>query len=239
MTVPSPGSTEEQRAELEQHAHQELAANGLLQNGRLDEEFLQDIRTLDRPTVEFYGWVDLHANGKASVLAASNGYTSVRAVLVNNTEFHIEPLPGNVDLAAAATAVMPPLQPGAGAANAPLAVLESAMDPNAYQATQDDVLGWRAQAQEQKDRRQAAQVLAIQQLPRIGGGMFYTAARDRLGRRRRAAQWISYLDTQDGRWLVLQQQVPPQAETWVSCVPGTPQAAAERLHHLAADGAQR
>lgn len=57
--------------------------------------------------------------------------------------------------------------------------------------------------------------------PRLGGGRFYAAARDNLGRRFKCQYPITYLDLESGRRLV-QQKPSDTGNPWVVAVPAKP-----------------
>jgi hypothetical protein len=233
LTVPSPGFTMEERAELEKQATAELHAKGLMERGRVDPEFLEDLRTLDRPAAEVYGWIGQPGQTRANVLVATNGHAPIKAVLADNDQtFHLIPLPHNENLVTSLLRSMPSLNPGRATASAPMAKVDAAVNGAAKTASQDDVLGWgRQTGDSRKDQQQVEQILAIIRTKRLGGGILYAAARDRLGRRRRADEFLKYLDTVEGRWL--QYRHPgPEGEQWVSVVPGSPEVMAEQLNRL-------
>lgn len=234
LTVPSPGFTMEERAELEKHAAAELHSKGLMERGRVDPEFLEDLRTLDRPVAEAYGWIGLPGQARANVLVATNGNAPIKAVLADNDQtFHLIPLAHNESLVASLLRSLPGLNPGRGGASAPMAKVDAAVNGAIKDASQDDVLGWgHLRGDSRKDQQQVDQILSIIRKKRLGGGIMYTAVRDRLGRRHRAAEFLKYLDTVDGRWL--QYRHPgPQGEPWVSVVPGTLETMSEQLNRLA------
>jgi hypothetical protein len=57
--------------------------------------------------------------------------------------------------------------------------------------------------------------------PRLGGGRIYAGTRDRVGRRYKSDYPITYLDLDDGRWLV-RQQPDDAGKPWVVAVPAGP-----------------
>jgi hypothetical protein len=69
---------------------------------------------------------------------------------------------------------------------------------------------------------------------RRGGGRFYVAVRDRLGRRRKSESPLTYLDLESGRVLFREQQ-NSGGEPWLVATPATPASLAADLNTLLAD----
>jgi hypothetical protein len=57
--------------------------------------------------------------------------------------------------------------------------------------------------------------------PRLGGGRIYAGACDTVGRRRKTQYPLTYLDLQDGRWII-RQKPGDMGKPWLVAVPGTP-----------------
>jgi hypothetical protein len=68
--------------------------------------------------------------------------------------------------------------------------------------------------------RDAAAFRALVASPRRGGGRFYVAARDRMGRHHRSEHPLTYLDLEPGR-TVLREQANPGGQSWLIAAPGT------------------
>src|SRR5207245_6015225 len=68
--------------------------------------------------------------------------------------------------------------------------------------------------------RDAAAFRALVASPRRGGGRFYVAARDRMGRHHRSEHPLTYLDLEPGR-TVFREQVNPGGQSWLVAAPGT------------------
>jgi hypothetical protein len=74
-----------------------------------------------------------------------------------------------------------------------------------------------------------AEMRRILQLPRLGGGSLYVAARSRSGRRERAERPVNYIDTPEGRWLT--EEVPGSGEPMIAFHPASPQLLVQRLRN--------
>ncbi|WP_215547970.1 ESX secretion-associated protein EspG [Amycolatopsis sp. CA-230715] len=167
----------------EDRTRAELADNGLLDRGDLDEDFAETLLVLCRAAQEYFSYVQSH-DEEYRLHVAVSGQNAVFACNVPNT--------GRVLLRAARPEApvedlvveLPDWGAGHGASlSVPEADLRAAMG------------GGRASDE-------ARRMLALFDLPRTGGGQLSAAVRDGLGSHRKSRRDVcTYLDTERGRWL--------------------------------------
>ncbi|GGM83408.1 hypothetical protein GCM10012275_62550 [Longimycelium tulufanense] len=222
LHTPSPGATHEERAVLERQAWDELQQNGLIHRGRIDEDLLDVLTLLARPTAEIYGWINRAHERHYSVLVAACGQDAVLAVLVDQI-LHLHPV-RSTGLAGAVVAALPTVPPARG---------RSLTLPTEHltlqRAAPDD---WLVEVRPGDDEAtsHARTVLA---LPRTNAGQLHVAARDRYGHRHRAAHPLTVLDTPDGRWMT---QLRPGSDgrPWLVLTPADHRLLAARLNEMRA-----
>jgi hypothetical protein len=176
---------------LEVEVRKEFMQLGLLDNrGRVDVEVAASLAVLTRAGAEFYGWINAGDKTKG-VLAGAIGREAILAVrdgmMVTVTQIRPESLP------MALVNQTPDVPPSRGEA---VNVLRSEM-----LAT----VGGRQRTAAGVGMKPAPpEVRIVQQIiaqPTTGGGELYVAVRDRMGRRKPAAEPLRYADTENGRWL--------------------------------------
>jgi hypothetical protein len=208
VKVPSPGKTDEERAELEERAWAGLEARGLGRPAEVRPDLEDLLGLLAKPDRE----VDARAfaGRNLRVLAAATGTAAAVATLSESTlTLHRASASG---LPGATLATLPALGAGPGTSvTLPTRDFEAAA--NAAGGTRDGF----AKALLDRGVRDA-EVLADMIKDVHGMGNFGAAARDRLGRRRRAERVVSFFDTEDGRYVQIR-RAAPDGTLWTTISP--------------------
>ncbi len=209
LTVPSPGSTFTERRLLEQQGWEELHRLGLAQHGRLHGDASDALVTLGGASRELYGFFGGAEDEPRSVIAASRGDDAVLALLDDGC-VTMESVRAT-NLAEAVLSVLPRLNKAPGPAlSAPLSAAHGdAAEGGSVLQRSDGGTGDAAAGQRMRralDR------------PRIGGGQFYSAGRDRWGKRGRNPALVSMVDTVDGRYIA-ETRPSDRGEPWVILAP--------------------
>lgn len=192
VKVPSPGKTHEERAQLEARAWFDLEARGLGRPVQVNPTIEELLGVLAKPDRE----VDIRAfvGRNIRVLAAAAGNVAVVAEL-SDTTVVLRPA-SESGLPSAALATLPANQAGPGrSVTLPTTDFEQA----ARAGTTQEAFG--AALLEVGLRQDDAEALADMIKDVVHTGNFGAAARDRLGRRRRAERVVSFFDTEDGRYV--------------------------------------
>jgi hypothetical protein len=193
VKVPAPGRTHEDRAQLEAQAWAELGARGLGRPVEVNPDIEDLLGVLAKPLRE----VDVRAfvGRNVRVLAAATDESAAVAELSEQTV--VLRRASESSLASAALAVLPAVPAGVGrSVTLPTAEFERAAK-SAGRAR--DSFG--AALLEQGIRPDDAEALVEMIKDVAHTGNFGAAARDRLGRRRRAERVVSFFDTEDGRYV--------------------------------------
>lgn len=214
LKVDSPGRTTFQRAELAESAWASLAARDLGKPTDLEPELESMIRLIAAAQRE----VDarLWLGRSVRVLVASTGSSeSDRAVMAvkDGDTLSLRPAAAT-GLAREAATVLPPMPPGPGRS---VTVRSADLDAAAAMAG-DDVARFQAALHRHGVRTDDAETLAgmVQQVELRG--QFGAAARDRQGRRVRAAHVVGFFDSQHGRYAQLRRE-SPSGEEWSTIAP--------------------
>ena len=193
VKVPSPGKTTEERAMLEARVWSALESRGLGRPVELDPDIEEILRVLAKPERE----VDVRAyvGRSARVLAASAGSAAAVAELSDDTV--TLRLASESSLPSSALAVLPSVPAGAGRS----VTLPTAEFEEAARAAGRTREGFANALQATGLRHDDAEALVEMIKDVANMGNFGAAARDRLGRRRRAQRVVSFFDTEDGRYV--------------------------------------
>jgi hypothetical protein len=192
VKVPSPGRTHEERARLEARAWADLEARGLGRPVEVNPDIEELLAILAKPARE----VDVRAYAGRNVraLAAASATDTAAVVELSGNTVTLRRA-SESGLPSAALSVLPAAPPGPGrSVTLPTTEFERA----AKNATREGFgnalldLGLRGDDAE-------ALVEMIKDVRHTGN--FGAAARDRLGRRRRADRVVSFFDTEDGRYV--------------------------------------
>lgn len=225
---PSPGTTTEERAQLVAKAMEELEAEGLADAGYLDPDLLDTLSLIARAGSEFFCWFNPDGVEQHAAVAASNGQDAVIAV-TDGAAVAFTPIRPTA-LAESLTAALPYAEPASDhAINVPKEVFEAEHKAGAPTST---IMGGRRGAN--NDAVAARTLLTILQRPRTGNGKLYAAERDRLGKRYRSESWVDYVDTPEGRTLLVIKS-GSDGRPWILALPGTEHHMIDQLNRLMSD----
>ncbi|GAB1512244.1 ESX secretion-associated protein EspG [Actinophytocola sp. KF-1] len=193
VKVPSPGKTYEERAEIETRVWADLEARGLGRPVDVNPDIAELLTVLARPERE----VDVRAyvGRNVRVLAASAGET---AAICELSEGSVTLRSASASgLPSAALSVLPARAAGPGQ-SVTLRTEDFEAAANSAGGTRE---GFSHALLSGGLRSDDATALAemIKDVEHLGN--FGAAARDRLGRRRRAERVVSFFDTEDGRYV--------------------------------------
>jgi hypothetical protein len=210
VKVPSPGKTDEERAELEERAWADLESRGLGRQVDLDPEIEHLLRVLARPDQE----VDArtYVDRGIRLLAASTGNDAAVAVLSDGMLTVRRASAAN--LAGAAFGVLPARPAGPGKS----VTLRSADFEAAANGAGGTREGFGAALLAQGVRPEDATALTQMIDDVHGTGNFGAAARDRLGRRQRADRVVSFFDTDEGRYVQVR-RISQDGNLWTTISP--------------------
>lgn len=193
VKVPSPGKTHEERAEIETRVWADLEARGLGRPVDVNPDIAELLTILARPERE----VDVRAHvgrnvrvlaasadGRAAVCELSEGAVTLRSASASG-------------LPSAALGVLPAVAAGPGQS----VTLRSADFEAAANGAGGTREGFSQALLSGGLRSDDATALAEMIKDVVHLGNFGAAARDRLGRRRRAERVVSFFDTEDGRYV--------------------------------------
>ncbi|GDY29210.1 ESX secretion-associated protein EspG [Gandjariella thermophila] len=226
LHVPSEGVTGPERAQVIEDARGSLRDKGLLHGDRFDADLVAALRVLANPEVS----VDAvgYADGPLRGLAASDGGTAVLAALDNGHVALATIRP--TALAPSVVQVMPSGQPGRGQAmSVSYQALRRAVEPDeadydpfATGAERDALIRAGVPASD-------ADTLLDLANNRVAGGQFGVNSADRRhGTMRRDPTVVSWFDTSEGRYLMVQE------DGWLSLSPADDQRITARIDQLLA-----
>lgn len=222
LSVPSPGATHSERAEIVERAWASLADRGFAQGRRASGWLLDMIGVLANPVASIDVWV--WADRRITALAASTGAHAMLAV-VDGAEVWM--IPARVSsLAESAVSVLGDLQAGVGqSVTVPHEVLveadaEANGDPHALVTALQDrgVELWRAQE------------VAGMFLGTVARGQVGVERRGRDGSPRRAPRVTGFHDTDAGRYLFQLEHGDDQ--DWCTLTPADNRLLADRVWEL-------
>ncbi|OLR90972.1 ESX secretion-associated protein EspG [Actinokineospora bangkokensis] len=207
------------RQEADAQLRRELEAAGVNGVRGVDPGFLELLEAVQRAAAEFYGWMQ-DDEGPYSVLTAQAGRTGVLAQKVGDRVTFERVDPARV--LDSFVYRLPNVQASRGEA---ISVLEADFAQAAPGGGGFAMSGPRS-ARVPEARR----LDALLKAPRRGGAKLYTAKRNHLGTRVRAADWLTVIDLPDGRWALYRAR--GRGEAAISAVPGAPQFLRKRLAEL-------
>lgn len=166
----------------------------------------ETLRVLAHAELECYGWI---AENQADALPVVAAATAVEygVIAVNDNGF-VRLQPSHGDPADAVAARLPEMPPGRGAS---------------INVRQDETGG---------SGQQAVLLRQLLRRPRTGSAKLYAAHRDRYGRRQRAESFLTTIDVDDGRWLVVR-YTDDRRQSWVHATPASRCLVADWLNRLA------
>lgn len=210
VKVPSPGKTNDERAQLEEKAWTDLEGRGLGRPVEVNPDIEDILSALAKPERE----VDLraYAGRGTRVLAAAGGDVAGVAEL-SDGQVTLRRVSAS-GLPSAVLAALPTAVPGPGQ-SVTLRTSDFEAAAHASVGTRD---GFQAALLGHGIRKDDAVVLGEMIKDVSGLGNFGAAARDKLGRRRRAERVVSFFDTEDGRYVQIRR--PSQDGTmWTTISP--------------------
>jgi hypothetical protein len=218
LSVPSPGRTEEERAELRAKVWASLAAKGVDKD---DDRLVRMVTRLANPEWELDARMQLTQTGpRTTVLIARAGRHATVAVL-NDDELRLWSAKAD-DVIAEASYLMPIHPAGTGGS---ITLPTTALDQAAAKAGSDPDRFTRALAGQGMGKSDARKVTAV--LGNVIRLAHFGAAHTPPGEpRRRASHVVSVYDNPEGRYLFTRKK------DWVTLVPGTEAALARQLSEL-------
>lgn len=220
--------SEEAQKILDQRVVDELGSVGLAGPRGIHPGLLSTVEAIARPQLEYYGWIKGGHDGKPLNTSMLGGSGAGEAfVVLNNTDTKkvIIASTASNELLEGFLTQLPRLNPGRGQR---LVVPKSAVVGGKRDSLGDDFQVMRTNTPNAGDRA-ATELKRVLGLERIGGGQLYVAARSRGGTRLRCDKPITYIDTNEGRWLT--EEIPGSGEPQVVATPATPQLLGERLRN--------
>ena len=222
---------ERARKQSEERANTELARLGLHDGHNVHPDLLATVNAIANPALEYYAWVNGRYEDRAlnyTVLAGSGAGEAF--VLVRNSDsdsvalgcVHPNELMEKLHRPAAA-AESRPWSADAGAEERDVGGGAPRRD---FDGENFSVM---SNGRRSATATEVAEMRRILQLPRLGGGSLYVAARSRSGRRERAERPVNYIDTPEGRWLT--EEVPGSGEPMIAFHPASPQLLVQRLRN--------
>lgn len=197
------------------NAYADLDRTWLAHNRRISTDFVEVLNLLAAPRREVHGWIGLHNHVEIGVVAATDGELAVRAVS-DPDGLYLDPIqPGK--LVESVLELLPRCPP---AARRSISIPRDAYEKSADGDRQGDSYMVKVQATTTVERDITAfrTLLAV---PRRGGGRFYVATRDRMGRRRQSEKPLTYLDLEAGR-MSFREQRNSGGQSWLIAAPATP-----------------
>jgi EspG family len=220
VKVPSPGRTFEERARLEQQVWADLERRGLGRPVAVNPDIEEMLILLARPDRE----VDVRAYTGRDVraLAAAVGDSATVAEL---SEGQIRLRRASATGLAAAALLALTSQPAGPGQSVTLRTEDFESAANAGGGNRD---AFHKALLDRSIREDDAQALAEMIKDVSGMGNVGAAARDKLGRRRRAERVVSFFDTEDGRYVQIRRPAP-DGTLWTTISPAD---ARKLTHHV-------
>jgi hypothetical protein len=210
LTVPSPGKTDEERAEFVQQAWSGMFGRGLGGPNSIDAELERLVRLLVRPERE----VDCRSTGVRALAAATAG-EAVLATLSGETVTVRRTSAANLTSTIVALLPQAPAGPGRSV-TVPTADFEAAAEAGGTdQHRFEEALYGRG--------IRGDDVATLMEMIKdvTATGNFGCAVRDRLDRRVRGSRVVSYFDTEDGRYAQVRKPGIDGTE-WTTLSPADP-----------------
>lgn len=204
----------------------ELDRTWLTHGGRISAEFQATLRLLAAPAREVQGWIGLHNHVRITVVAATDGETAV-TVVIDDTTVHL----GRIEpraLIDTVIALVPYHPPGRSRSlSVPRDVYE-----RATAGSRTTVSRYLVDVQPSARLSQECDALkALLAGPRIGGGRFYVATQDRMGRHRKSEKPLTYLDLRSGR-ISCREHPNSGGEPWLTVAPASQTTLANDLNAM-------
>ncbi|HEX2133449.1 MAG TPA: ESX secretion-associated protein EspG [Actinophytocola sp.] len=226
VKVPSPGKTFEERARLEAQAWAGLEGRGLGRPVELHPEVEDLLTLLARPDRE----VDVRAYAGRNIraLAAAVGESAAVAELTDGWVTLRRASAAGLPGAALRSLTSEPAGPGQSIT---LRTTDFEAAASAGGGTQE---GFHKALLAEGVRPDDAAALTEMIKDVVGMGNFGAAARDKLGRRRRAERVVSFFDTEDGRYVQIRRPAP-DGTLWTTISPADGRKLTHHVEELLAD----
>ena len=208
----------------------ELNATWVARGRQVSNQFIGVLRLLAAPMREVHGWIGLHNRSEIAVVSAADGESAI-SVAADSARVYLDP----IDPARLVDSVVEllPRYPASStrSISVPKDVYQQAM--TADRGPRRSPGGYLVAGAQQATgpAREVGALKALLAGGRKGGGRFYVAARDRMGRRHKSETPLTYLDLESGRVLFRQQQ-NSAGEPWLVATPATPASLAADLNAL-------
>jgi hypothetical protein len=195
-------------------AFADLERTWLAHNGRISIDFVEILNLLAAPPREVHGWIGLHNHIELGVVAATDGEVAVR-VVSDPDGLYLDPIEPR-KLVESVVELLPRWQ---AARRSSITVPRDAFEQSADGRRQGDSFMVKVEASTTVERDVAA-LRALLAGPRRGGGRFYVAARNRMGRRCTSEKPLTYLDLESGR-MVFRERANSGGQSWFVAAPAT------------------
>lgn len=193
--IPSHGQFQVERQRLAREVFLGLNRRGLMRYGDLDPELSRSLRTLANYSVTVSVMGTVEKTRELYARAAANGETGV--LLIKDAQgLKVDPIRPTA-LATSLVGLLPKLEAGPG---------QSVSITQTTQLTRqldDDFMMLPAQASRNGNEQQLRIAASYLSRPRTGTGMFTVTGRDRRTGRELRAGTLTWIDTEDGRYLAL------------------------------------
>lgn len=206
-------------------AYVELERTWLVYNRRISTDFIEVLRLLAAPPREVHGWIGLHNRTEIGVVAATDGTLAVRVVSDPDGLRMTAISPDK--LVESAVELVPR---GPASKQRSITIPRDAYERDSDADQQGSGYMVRMTPGTTADRDVAA-FRALVAGQRRGGGRFYAAARDRMGRRRKSDKPLTYLDLESGR-MMFREQLNSGGQPWLIATPATRAALAAQLGNM-------
>lgn len=203
----------------------ELAATWAAHGRQISREFVGVLRLLAAPSREVHGWIGLHNRSEITVVSAADGDFAV-SVAADSARIYLDPI-DPAKLVDSAIELLPRYPASsARSISVPKDFYQQATGGGQQRSAGGYLVGSQQTAGPARDVGALKMLLAG---GRKGGGRFYVAVRDRMGRRHKSEKPLTYLDLDSGRVLFWEQQ-NSAGEPWLVAAPATPASIAADLN---------
>ena len=196
----------------------------------ISRDFSHVLRLLASPAREVHGWIGLHNRSEISVVSATDGELGI-SVAADAARVYLDPI-DPARLVDSVAELLPKYPPNPmRSISVPKDFYQRAISGGAGRAPAS-AAGFLVGVQQAAGP--AREVGALQTLlagRRRGGGRFYVASRDRMGRRHKSETPLTYLDLESGR-VMFREQHNSAGEPWLVATSATATSFAADLNAL-------
>jgi hypothetical protein len=208
----------------------ELNATWVARGRQISNDFIGVLRLLASPVREVHGWIGLHNRSEITVVSASDGDLAI-SVAADSARVYLDRI-DPARLVDSAVELLPRYPASsARSISVPKDFYQQAMA--AGRGQQRSPSGYLVAGAQQATgpAREVGALKALLAGGRKGGGRFYVAVRDRMGRRHKSEAPLTYLDLDSGR-VLFREQRNSAGEPWLVAMPATPATLAADLNAL-------